>query len=76
MIRQLQKIGNSKGVVLTRTMIEHLGVQETIEITIEEGRIVLTAPQSVAPVRRQSFEEAKNATFAQYDDALQRLAES
>jgi antitoxin component of MazEF toxin-antitoxin module len=74
MTRRLQKIGNSKGVVLTRTMIEHLGVQETIEITMEEGRIILTVPQ-VSP-RRQSFEEAKNATFAQYGDALQRLADA
>ena len=74
MTRRLQKIGNSKGVVLTRTMMEHLGVQETIEITMEEGRIILTVPQ-VSP-RRQSFEEAKNATFAQYGEALQRLADA
>ena len=74
MTRQIQKIGNSKGVILTRTMMEHLGVDQAIEVTMEEGRIVLTAPQG-AP-RRQSFEEARNATFAQYDNALQRLADA
>ena len=72
MIRQLQKIGNSKGILLTRTMIEHLGIDQTVEITMEDGRIILSAPRVATP-RRQSFEEARNATFAQYDDALQRL---
>lgn len=74
MTRQLQKIGNSKGIVLTRTMLEHLGIEETIEITMEEGRIVLTAPQ--ISLRRQSFDEARNATIEQYGEALQRLADA
>lgn len=74
MTRQLQKIGNSKGIVLTHTMLEHLGVEDTIEITMEQGRIVLTAPQS--PLRRQSFDEARSATFEQYGEALQRLADA
>ena len=43
MIRQLQKIGNSKGVVLTRTMMDHLGVDKEVEVTMEDGRIILTA---------------------------------
>ncbi len=74
MIRQLQKIGNSKGVVLTRTMIDHLGVDKEVEITIEEGRIVLTAPQKES--HRQNFEEAKSAIFSQHGEALQRLADA
>ena len=75
MIRQLQKIGNSKGVVLTRTMLEHLGVRDEIEITMEDGRIVLTAPQASSS-HHQSFEEARDSTVAQYGDTMQRLANS
>ncbi len=75
MTRLLQKVGNSKGVVLTRTMLEHLGVSNEIEVSLEEGRIVLTAPKCPAS-NRKSFEEAKSATFAQYGEALQRLADS
>jgi len=74
MIRQLQKIGNSKGVVLTRTMMDHLGVDKEVEVTMEDGRIVLTAPPKES--RRQSFEEARSATFSQYGEALQRLADA
>lgn len=75
MTRSLQKVGNSKGLVMTRTMLEHLGVTDAVEVLIEEGRIVITAPQGPAP-RRQSFEEAKEATFAQYDAAMRRLADA
>jgi len=74
MTRQIQKVGNSRGIVLTRTMLEHLGVSNEIEVTMEEGRIILSAPKGTP--RRQSFEEAKNSTFAQYDSAMQRLADS
>ena len=73
MTRSLQKVGNSKGLVMTRTMMHHLGVTDSVEVLMEQGRIVITAPQGVSP-RRQSFEEAKDATFAQYDDAMRRLA--
>lgn len=75
MIRTLQKIGNSKGVVLTRAMLDHLGVTDEVEILMEHGQIRITAPQGRVP-RRQSFEEAKEATFAQYEGAMQRLADA
>lgn len=75
MTRTLQKIGNSKGIVLTRAMLDHLGVTDEVEILMEQGQIRITAPQGRAP-RRQSFEEAKEATFVQYDDAMQRLADA
>ena len=76
MTRHLQKVGNSKGLVMTRLMLEHLGVTDEVELSMEQGRIVITAPQGRAPRRRQSFEESKAATFVQYDDAMQRLADT
>jgi antitoxin component of MazEF toxin-antitoxin module len=78
-VRTLQKIGNSRGVVLTKDMLAHLGVEDRVEIAFEKGQIILTAPSSssrLTPGRnRQSFEAAKDATFAQYGPALQRLAD-
>ena len=73
MTRNLQKIGNSRGLVLTRTMLDHLGVIDSVDVTMEEGRIVICPPTGLGP-RRQRFEEAKESTFAQYDSAMQRLA--
>ncbi len=76
MTKTLETIGTSKGLLLTEDMLQHLGVADEVELTFEAGQIVLTAPHSgvPAPGRRKSFEEAKNATFAQYDTAMQRLA--
>ena len=78
MVKTLHKFGNSKGFVLTRTMLEHLGVEDAVDVQLEAGKIVLTLPAKDAviprPRKRQSFEEAADATFAQYGPALKRLA--
>ncbi|MFN3648820.1 MAG: hypothetical protein ACK47B_04490 [Armatimonadota bacterium] len=77
--RRIQKVGNSKGLILTSDMLAHLGVDDQVTITYETGRIVLSAPAAaarLAPGRnRQSKTEAMRATFDQYEDALQRMAE-
>lgn len=76
--RRIQKIGNSRGLILTSEMMDHLGVLEQVSVTFETGRIVLTAPAPEARLvpgrRRQSRAEAVEATLAQYGEALQRLA--
>jgi len=77
MQRTIRKIGNSKGILLSVDMLAHLGVDETVEISMEPGKIVLTAPTGVTvkPGKRQSVREAIDATFAQYGDAMQELAD-
>jgi hypothetical protein len=76
MVRLLQKVGTSKGIILTRDMIEHLGIEDAIDISIEEGRIVLTAPAAnAAPIRRKiSVREAGREIIEQYRPALNVLA--
>ena len=71
MERKLQKIGNSRGIILDRTMREHIGVMDSdqVEVTLADNTIVIRAS------RRQSFEDAMAATFNQYDGTLKRLAE-
>ena len=76
MTRTLQRIGNSRGLVITRTMMDHLGVTDSVEVTMEEGRIVISPPKGVSPRGRQSFKEAMESTFSQYDSAIARLADA
>ena len=77
--RKIQKLGNSKGLILTNEMLAHLGVEDRVTVTYETGRIVLTAPAPDAKLtpgrNRQSREEAMHSTLSQYEDALQRLAD-
>lgn len=77
MLRNLQKHGNSRAIILTQDMLSHLGAQEVIDIAFEAGKLVITAPErgTIAPRRRrQSFREATEATMNQYDTALANLA--
>ena len=78
MIRSLTNIGNSKGLILTRTMLEHLGANDAVKVSMESGCIVLTttAEGAVRPRKRQTAEEAHDATLAQYGPALQKLADA
>ena len=71
MTRHLQKIGNSKGLLLNRVMLDHLGVTDEVEVFLDRGRIVITAPRN-----RQSFDDAKKSTFDQYDSTMKRLADA
>ena len=76
MVRSLQKIGTSRGIILTRDMIAHLGVEDAVDISIEEGRIVLTAPSpdAVPAKRKISVRDAALEGIAQYRPALDVLA--
>lgn len=80
MTRILQRIGNSRGLLLSRDMLDHLDVSDTIEVTFEKGKIVLSKPSgaalAAAPRRQRTFEEAKKATIEQYHDALKELADA
>ncbi len=41
----LQRIGNSQGVVLPKPLLQQLGVDREIDLSFEDGAIVLRAPQ-------------------------------
>ena len=68
MVKKLVDNGNSKAVLMTKDMLEHLGIDEYIEIVYETGQIVLRRP------KRLSFEEAKKAVHKKYGKALRNLA--
>lgn len=78
--RRIQKIGNSKGLILTAEMLAHLGVEDQVTVTYEANRIVLSAPTPGAKLmpgrNRQSREDAMRSTFSQYEEAMQRLADA
>jgi len=76
MVRSLQKIGTSKGIILTRDMMDHLGVTDAVEISMEAGRIVLTAPAPDAPrmTKRLTVRELASKGLQKYRPALEVLA--
>ena len=70
MVRQTVKSGNSTALILSKDMRDHLGLTDNqIEVIFERDSIVLRAPR-----RGQSFDQAADATFKQFETALKNLA--
>ena len=59
-------IGNSKGIRLTKTLLEKYEIKDTVELILEKGQIV------IKPVRRprQGWEKSFQQMHANGDDNL------
>ncbi|MHB8900116.1 MAG: AbrB/MazE/SpoVT family DNA-binding domain-containing protein [Thermoguttaceae bacterium] len=73
--KKLSKHGNSLALVIDRSILELLGIDEqtTLEISTD-GRALVVVPAHDKR-RRKRFEDAVTACNEQYGKALKRLAE-
>ena len=62
----LVRIGNSRGVRIPKPLIEQAGLADTVELTVKEGRIVISRATS----RRDGWAEAAAQMAARGDDTL------
>jgi antitoxin MazE len=60
------QIGNSRGVRIPKSILASCGIQDAVDLTVEDGKIVLT-PASLV---RQGWAEAAQAMAARADDVL------
>lgn len=67
MRKKLIKVGNSEALIMSKDMKEHLGVRETIEVTYDSGRIILSRPTMI-------LEDAEAYTDAKFHDTYRELA--
>jgi len=63
----IHRIGNSRGVILPKSLLAQLGLTNEVEMEIEQDAIVLRKPNR-AP--REGWAEASKAIAAAGDDAL------
>ena len=61
---RIVRIGNSRGVRLPKTLIEHAGLPEEVELVAEPGRIVVNAIRR----RRAGWAEAAQRMRQQEED--------
>ena len=75
MIKKLSKHGNSLALVIDRSILDLLGIDEgtSLELSTDGAALIVTPAQSKR--RRKSFEEALESTNKRYGKALKRLAE-
>jgi antitoxin MazE len=75
LMKKLSKHGNSLALVIDRSILELLGIDEQTTLHIStDGRALVVTP-SRDKRRRKSFQDALTACNEQYGKALKRLAE-
>ncbi len=66
MITKVVKIGNSRGIRLPKSVIEQSGIKETVELKIQDSRIIITPVSE----RRKNWDFAFKEMHQNKDDVL------
>ena len=75
MIKKLSKHGNSLALVIDRSILELLGIDEQTPLEIStDGQALIVSPAASAK-RTKQFTQALASTNERYGKALKRLAE-
>lgn len=62
------KIGNSKGLRLPKAVLEQCNFEDSVEVTVKDGHLIVSASKSENP--RKGWEKAFKAMAKAGDDAL------
>jgi antitoxin component of MazEF toxin-antitoxin module len=74
MIKSLQKVGNSRALVLDKAMLEHLGVrdEDQVQVTLSGDSLIVTGVSRTIP--DDVYERSKKKIMTKYDKMLRNLA--
>jgi len=67
MITTIRRLGNSRGIIIPKPLLEEAGLEKEAEIVIERGAIVLRKPQQNP---RQGWSEASRKLVEAGNDKL------
>lgn len=67
MITKVRRLGNSRGIIIPKPMLKLAGLEDTAEIALERGAIVLRKPRQTP---RQGWAEASTRLAELGDDKL------
>ncbi|MBI4493487.1 MAG: AbrB/MazE/SpoVT family DNA-binding domain-containing protein [Chloroflexi bacterium] len=60
------RIGNSRGLRIPRTLLEECGIRDTVELSVENGRLIVQPVRSV----REGWAQAAHAMAERGEDRL------
>ncbi|WP_199028866.1 AbrB/MazE/SpoVT family DNA-binding domain-containing protein [Ralstonia sp. ASV6] len=63
----IRKMGNSQGVLIPKPILAQLGLENEVDMAVEDNALVIRKPQKKA---REGWAEASQAVAAAGDDAL------
>ena len=64
----VRAIGNSKGVVIPKIILEQSGIQEIVEMTVDGEKIILSKPKNI--LREHWARDAQNLVGAGEDELV------
>lgn len=75
MIKQLRKVGNSNALLLDRTLMDLVGLQEKsdVQVTVSDGSLIIT-PVNPRCIPQEQFEKSLNQVLSEWHDTLRKLA--
>lgn len=68
----LRKMGNSQGVLIPKAIVEQLGIESELEMTVEDGALVLRVPRKRAQQADAAVEAIKFSLQTDEGDAFLR----
>jgi antitoxin component of MazEF toxin-antitoxin module len=73
MLKRIQQIGNSQGVIIDKTVLRLVGAEDAtaLDLTVENGAIVLRPIDEAG--RKARLEEAAKTVLNKYAPALRKL---
>ena len=69
----LRKMGNSQGVLIPKAIVEQLGIADSLDMTVENGALVLRVPQEDRPSADAAVEAMKFALAPSTDEGMEFL---
>ncbi|MEF9384700.1 AbrB/MazE/SpoVT family DNA-binding domain-containing protein [Ralstonia solanacearum species complex bacterium KE056] len=63
----IRRMGNSQGVLIPKPILAQLGLEDEVDMAVEDGALVIRKPEKRA---REGWAEASQAVAAAGDDAL------
>jgi antitoxin component of MazEF toxin-antitoxin module len=76
MVKQLRKVGNSNALLLDKTLMDLVGLEENaeVQVRVQSGSLIITPvnPRQVTPAQ---FEAALSRVVTRRRSALKRLAQ-
>ncbi|WKZ88432.1 AbrB/MazE/SpoVT family DNA-binding domain-containing protein (plasmid) [Ralstonia pickettii] len=63
----IRRMGNSQGVLIPKPILAQLGLEDEVDMSVEDDALVIRKPQKKA---REGWAEASQAVAAAGDDAL------
>ncbi|CAM3786514.1 AbrB/MazE/SpoVT family DNA-binding domain-containing protein [Polynucleobacter brandtiae] len=64
---QIRQIGNSRGVVIPKVILEQVGFNEEVDLVVEDGTLILSKPKKSS---REGWAEQAKAITEVGDDQL------